>query len=194
MALKEIVCPKCRKIITRTEIPAGEAWHRPCYRIAVWISCDVCGSHIDVPRKGQQTCGADACKKTSSRIKKGKLPKSMGLSVLRRQLRVFAKENHMPRLTITAEVRQQIFDRDKTCVYCGGSTQVIEHVIPRARGGSDYVCNLVAACTKCNSQKGCQLNQEFVNKAFEALRIHYPTLATFEIPDFRVLKGQNSNN
>ena len=43
-----------------------------------------------------------------------------------------------------------------TCVYCGyrGADITIDHYIPRSKGGTDVVQNLVAACGSCNSQKG----------------------------------------
>lgn len=69
MGLQEIFCPKCHELITRTELPVGEAWHPPCYRIAEWGSCKICGVHINMPRKGQQTCGKSACKKATLRLR-----------------------------------------------------------------------------------------------------------------------------
>ena len=52
----------------------------------------------------------------------------------------------------------KILQRDNfTCRYCGcrpGSENLeVDHVIPRARGGSDNACNLVAACVTCNRRK-----------------------------------------
>lgn len=52
------------------------------------------------------------------------------------------------------EIRKQILLRDDfTCVYCGGSANSVDHVIPRSRGGNNDPENLVAACTFCNSSK-----------------------------------------
>jgi hypothetical protein len=39
------------------------------------------------------------------------------------------------------------------CRYCGGATRV-DHIIPRAQGGTDSVRNLTAACASCNARKG----------------------------------------
>jgi 5-methylcytosine-specific restriction endonuclease McrA len=36
----------------------------------------------------------------------------------------------------------------------------IEHVVPRARGGSDALDNLVLACFRCNARKGARLLEE----------------------------------
>jgi 5-methylcytosine-specific restriction endonuclease McrA len=49
------------------------------------------------------------------------------------------------------------------CVYCGVcSLRVqIEHVISRARGGSNRVSNLTAAGAPCNPEKGARPVEEF---------------------------------
>ncbi|MDR4317864.1 Uncharacterized protein conserved in bacteria [Niallia circulans] len=54
-----------------------------------------------------------------------------------------------------------IFSRDNfRCVYCGrnprehDTTLEIEHIVPRAKGGSDGIANLVTACKECNAGKG----------------------------------------
>ena len=48
----------------------------------------------------------------------------------------------------------------KTCFYCGvafggdGTTaRTIDHRLPRSRGGSDRLVNLVFACRACNDRK-----------------------------------------
>lgn len=45
-----------------------------------------------------------------------------------------------------------------TCAYCrglsGDRALEIEHVRPRAQGGTDRIANLVIACTACNQRKG----------------------------------------
>lgn len=42
------------------------------------------------------------------------------------------------------------------CAYCGaeGVPLEVEHVVPRSRGGSNRVANLVPACVPCNQAKG----------------------------------------
>jgi hypothetical protein len=54
--------------------------------------------------------------------------------------------------------RFEILKRDSfTCSYCGRSAPKVElevdHVVPRARGGSDEYSNLTTACTDCNRGK-----------------------------------------
>jgi len=52
--------------------------------------------------------------------------------------------------------RQNIFKRDNfECQYCGTRRDLtIDHVQPRAKGGTDTWTNLVTACKRCNAKKG----------------------------------------
>lgn len=55
------------------------------------------------------------------------------------------------------EVREYLLEKfRRTCVYCGVQNVPlnIEHVHPRARGGSNRVSNLAIACVPCNEAKG----------------------------------------
>lgn len=58
-------------------------------------------------------------------------------------------------------LRYRIFARDNyTCRYCGNQPPevklVIDHVIPRAKGGTDDEANLLVACEACNLGKGAK--------------------------------------
>jgi hypothetical protein len=55
------------------------------------------------------------------------------------------------------EIRRYLLEKfERRCVYCGrGETAFeIDHVVPRSRGGSDRVSNLVLSCHDCNTAKG----------------------------------------
>ena len=54
------------------------------------------------------------------------------------------------------------------CAYCGNKENLtLDHIIPRSRGGSNNISNVVCACKDCNESKGQQfwsswyLNQYF---------------------------------
>ncbi len=49
------------------------------------------------------------------------------------------------------------------CVYCGDvhAPLEVEHIIPRARGGTDDITNLTVACQPCNNAKLTQTAAEF---------------------------------
>jgi hypothetical protein len=67
-----------------------------------------------------------------------------------------------PRIPIPAEVRRQVYARDRyTCAYCGrggrGIRLTIDHVFPVALGGTNEIGNLVTACRACNMSKGAKV-------------------------------------
>lgn len=51
----------------------------------------------------------------------------------------------------------------RQCAYCRDQVErlAIEHIIPKARGGSDDLTNLTLACHSCNSRKGTKTAAEF---------------------------------
>ena len=68
-------------------------------------------------------------------------------------------------MSIGVKLRLEVLKRDRfTCSYCGAHPPdvllEIDHVIPRAAGGSDEMENLVAACQDCNRGKGDRLLDE----------------------------------
>lgn len=57
------------------------------------------------------------------------------------------------------EVREYLLEKwGRKCAYCDACDVPlqIDHIVPRARGGSDRVSNLTLACTCCNQNKGAQ--------------------------------------
>lgn len=67
------------------------------------------------------------------------------------------KYDRLPTNTVTFS-RRNIFKRDRfTCQYCGcqpGSTELtVDHVNPRAQGGTSTWTNCVLACIECNTRK-----------------------------------------
>jgi len=61
---------------------------------------------------------------------------------------------------ISDKKRFQVFKRDHfTCQYCGrsakdGAILEIDHIIPKSKGGTDDIDNLITACRECNRGKG----------------------------------------
>jgi len=71
------------------------------------------------------------------------------------------------------EVREYLLEKwNRTCAYCGKSDVPlqIEHIQPRAKGGTDRVSNLTLACESCNSTKGTQSIEQFLQGKPEVLR------------------------
>ena len=71
------------------------------------------------------------------------------------------------------ELRSFIFNRsDGKCVYCGAKAEEIDHVVPRANGGTNSTYNLVASCRACNQMKSNLALKDFgklVGKDFSKL-------------------------
>ena len=60
------------------------------------------------------------------------------------------------------KLRSFIFSRSNNkCVYCGAKATEIDHIIPRANGGTDSTYNLVASCRACNQMKSNKTLKEF---------------------------------
>jgi 5-methylcytosine-specific restriction endonuclease McrA len=62
------------------------------------------------------------------------------------------------------EVREYLLEKEgRRCAYCGatGVPLQVEHLVPRARGGSNRVSNLTLACEPCNQKKGNRTAAEF---------------------------------
>jgi 5-methylcytosine-specific restriction endonuclease McrA len=65
------------------------------------------------------------------------------------------------------ETREYLLEKwDRKCSYCGiENVQLqIEHIIPRAKSGSNRISNLCLACDSCNKQKGTLDIQIFLAK------------------------------
>ena len=70
-------------------------------------------------------------------------------------------------------LREFIFSKTKgRCSYCGGKAEEIDHIIPRAKGGTNSTYNLTPACRSCNEKKSSLSLKEFgelMNKDFSKL-------------------------
>ena len=70
------------------------------------------------------------------------------------------------------EIRQYLYAKfGHKCAYCGTEEGKMEldHVVPRSKGGSDRVSNLVPCCHGCNQRKGNRSIEEFLAHDVERL-------------------------
>jgi 5-methylcytosine-specific restriction endonuclease McrA len=71
------------------------------------------------------------------------------------------------------EVREYVLEKwGRTCAYCG-TTDVpleVEHILCKARGGTNRVINLTLACEACNKKKGTMLVQDFLQEKPDVLK------------------------
>jgi len=76
--------------------------------------------------------------------------------------------------------RKNILRRDNyKCAYCGRSDLplTIDHIVPKAKGGTDSWENLICACTLCNNKKGdrtpVQARMEMLYRPFKPSHIMF---------------------
>lgn len=65
------------------------------------------------------------------------------------------------------EVREYLLEKwHRTCAYCEAQNVPLEmeHIVPKAKGGSNRVSNLTLACVPCNRAKGTQDIEDFLSK------------------------------
>jgi 5-methylcytosine-specific restriction endonuclease McrA len=77
------------------------------------------------------------------------------------------------------EVREYLLEKwGRECAYCGekDTPLQIEHIDPKANGGSNRISNLTLACDPCNKQKGRQSLVAFFASS-KRLKHHQPRLA-----------------
>ena len=71
------------------------------------------------------------------------------------------------------EVREYLLNKwDRKCAYCGVENVPlqVEHIHPKAKGGSNRISNLSLACEKCNQRKGTQDIKVFLAKKPDVLK------------------------
>lgn len=70
------------------------------------------------------------------------------------------------------EIREYLLNKwDRKCAYCGvtDTPLQVEHIHPKAKGGSSRISNLCLACEKCNVRKGTQNIEQFLAKKPQVL-------------------------
>jgi 5-methylcytosine-specific restriction endonuclease McrA len=71
------------------------------------------------------------------------------------------------------EAREYLLHKwGRKCTYCSKENipLQIEHIVPRAKGGSNRISNLCLACEKCNLAKGTKSIEEFLKKKPDLLK------------------------
>jgi 5-methylcytosine-specific restriction endonuclease McrA len=71
------------------------------------------------------------------------------------------------------EVREYLLNRwERKCAYCDVENVPlqVEHIHPKAKGGSNRISNLCLACEKCNLKKGTQDVKQFLAKKPDLLK------------------------
>lgn len=148
--MSDLTCCTCGKAMVRQpkSLPQGEATCQSCRRASHQRSCRSCGVAFSTLGAGNHTRGlycSAICTGKARRIRAADAD-----DVIRSQ-----REASAPGLSHTA--RRHLLRRWKaqgrTCTYCDGRAESVDHVVPLVRGGTNYEGNLVPACLRCNSSK-----------------------------------------
>lgn len=144
-----MTCRECGCQLVRTRLPG-----RPRVRCDRCLSlrnaeCPTCGSAF---RKKQ--AGHTYCSRLCFAQADGARRRAMRAAVTghaRRRDRSAAAEGlgETARRRLLAKWRRQ----RRACWYCPHPADTVDHLIPLARGGTNYEGNLVPACRSCNSRK-----------------------------------------
>ena len=146
---------RCRRALQygeRSELPA-EHWGRWYGATSMWVpprvtparfiagSCADCDSPFIAFRSGGDPClyCSERCvRRVHSRSRR-------------------ARENKAPGDFRYSQIMRQYARQGRACAYCKQRVSGLpdpEHVVPLSRGGRNDMSNLVAACSRCNSDKG----------------------------------------
>jgi len=71
------------------------------------------------------------------------------------------------------EIREYLLNKwDRKCTYCKAENipLQVEHIHPKAKGGSNRISNLCLACEKCNLKKGTQDIKNFLSRKPDLLK------------------------
>ncbi|BCL80031.1 HNH endonuclease [Ktedonobacteria bacterium brp13] len=71
------------------------------------------------------------------------------------------------------EIREYLLEKwERQCAYCEAKDipLQVEHIVPRAKGGTNRISNLALACEKCNTAKGTRDIKDFLRKKPEVLK------------------------
>jgi 5-methylcytosine-specific restriction endonuclease McrA len=146
------VCRSCRGQMAATDwLALGQV--RGKRKMSVWFpTCEQCGKVFCSKRRDVRFC-SPMCVGLARRIRS-----ESDTRVQRHQ-----RDSASPGLT-TRERREllRMWKRQcRSCVYCWGACETIDHVVPLVRGGTSYEGNLVPCCRACNSAKGARLLVEW---------------------------------
>jgi 5-methylcytosine-specific restriction endonuclease McrA len=80
-------------------------------------------------------------------------------------------------------VREYLLEKhNRTCAYCGAKDTPlqVEHVVPKAKGGTNSITNLTLACGPCNTKKGAKDLKDFVKDPKKLASIKAKVKATLK--------------
>ena len=86
-------------------------------------------------------------------------------NIRRLGIRRRARELNAPGTTTPQQIAARVDFYGNRCAYCDGPYEHLDHVIPLARGGSNWPANLRPACARCNLEKQARKLSEWRHSA-----------------------------
>jgi 5-methylcytosine-specific restriction endonuclease McrA len=89
------------------------------------------------------------------------------VEILKLNLKLKFMTDKTPRINIPPDVKKHVFDRNGyQCQSCHkidltAKNLQIDHIIPKAKGGTDDISNLQTLCAKCNREKSAKNDSRF---------------------------------
>lgn len=142
------------------------------------VPCSVCGEPM---WKSPDLAAVPCCRNCRRRLPRAE-KESLGIVAPRRKptpparparsrtiigekLRRWQRDSSALGLTLASryELLHEWQSRKVVCLYCGmHAADTVDHIVPLARGGSNFSSNLAPACRSCNSSKGTKLLAEWM--------------------------------
>ncbi len=156
----------CNEKVRRGHHLCRAHWEK--FQEGVIDECPQCGVYKDV---GYPFCVE--CNKKTNAVRRKKSKQAEDKQQIRRydpvRADTFDKRAALLEDDPKAKDKRLLFDQQQEgCIYCGNvypyDQLQIEHMIPKAKGGSDNIRNAQLACGICNRAKGTMTDIEFRRK------------------------------
>lgn len=141
-------CHECRRLEPQAIKPV-ELRYRRVGRSLRTSTCEGCGAEF---KSRPKASGWTRYCTRQCWLDNGRKPRAVATewtSRLRRQRR----ESDTPGLSRRQRNNLLLRLAPRGCYYCNGPAETVDHVVPLARGGTNYEGNLVPCCKRCNSSK-----------------------------------------
>jgi 5-methylcytosine-specific restriction endonuclease McrA len=124
--------------------------------------CIKCGTVLTKTNSHGQ--GEKICKQCYNERHRKQYKEFKKKNPVRAKLNMLRSQFANMKIFMSAEEVFDLMEKSKTCPYCNeliGLDYSIDHIIPKARGGSDKIGNLHLVCRGCNLMKGILTDEEF---------------------------------
>lgn len=105
--------------------------------------------------------------------------------------KIHSRQGHKKKLSRKMKSRVKLLEKQKgKCYWCkktfntktkqGRAELTLDHLLPRSKGGTWSVANLVLACEQCNAKRGNKMTNPITKEKIDLSRLiaHEPTTIT----------------